>query len=45
MIARVCVFVGSCVGVYGCVWRSGWQKDHVFSWNRLLMIELYAVAS
>ena len=32
-------------GVYGCVWRRGWQKEDVFSWDRVFMIELHAVAS
>ena len=25
--------VGGCVGVYGCVWRSVLQKEHVLSWD------------
>ena len=36
------VWVGSWLGVYGCAWPSGWQKEHSFSWDILLIIELYA---
>ena len=48
MIAAVWVglwvglWVGSWLGVYGCAWPSRWQKEHSFSWDILLIIELYA---
>ena len=37
--AVVCV----CVGVYGYVWRSAWQKEHFYLWDIVLIIELYEV--
>ena len=39
------MWVGGGVGVHGGVWwRKGWQKEHVLSWGRVLMIgSLYPV--
>ena len=34
---------GGRVVVYWCVWRSAWQKEHVLSWDIVLIIDLYEV--
>ena len=43
MLTVVCVgaWLGRCV--YECVWRSAWQKEHVLSWDIVLIIQLYEV--